>query len=259
MTSVKCCVLCLCVLFILQTSIAEDKVRKKLIRNRKMFEINNIIEEEKGRNTLSYNPSLLTSTDTTELFSYSESTDKEFGVSRHELVDQDEFEQLGAYLNAGYWSEANAQGMPYVMSYSTREKGNYEVRLVFEYECDDAVPPSNEDNFEAALIRYHEYVSAQQNQGLTGIAVSIVENQRSACVPARNRRNLENSRSLLRGLRRTFVIYNLFAFCFGFCPTQASPFIPTNNRIFLQEFDFWLIPSHQQLNCRSTMNMKVKF
>ncbi len=238
MTSVKCCVLYLCVLLILHASNAEDKARTTLIRNRKMIEIMNIGEEEKGMDELPYKPSLLTSTDATELFSYSEATDKDFGVSRHELVGQDEFEQLGAYLNAGFWSEANVQGMPYVMSYSTREKGNYQVRLVFEYECDDAVPPKNEDKFETALIRYHEYVSEQQNQGLTGIGVSIVENQRSNCVPSRNRRNLGNNRSLLRGFRRTYVVYNLFAFCFGFCPTQALPYIPTSNRRFLQGIDF---------------------
>ncbi len=105
--------------------------------------------------------------------------------------------------------------------------GNYKVPLSFEYDCDTTDPPPTTSlNLEPALLQYHEFVNEESNQGFTSIGITVANQETSECTPSID----GNGRRLLRGFRRTFVVYNLFAFCFGFCPDQALPDIPTANR-----------------------------
>ena len=105
--------------------------------------------------------------------------------------------------------------------------GNYKVPLVFEYDCDTTdTPPTTSLNLEPALLQYHEFVNEESNQGFTSIGITVTNQETSECTPSTD----GNGRRLLRGFSRTFVEYNLFAFCFGFCPDQALPDIPTANR-----------------------------
>ena len=188
---------------------------------------------------------------------YSSQTDVDLGVTRHEVLDEDAMEQLGAFFNAGVFvneqSAALATPFQYIMSQSTKDTGNYEVPLVFEYDCDTTdPPPTTSQNFEPSLLEYHEYVNEENNQGFTGIAITVTNQETSGCTP----RTDGNGRRLLRGFRRTFVVYNLFAFCFGFCPDQALPEIDTvNRRRFLQannEFD--LLPTMIISECKLCHN-----
>ena len=195
--------------------------------------IGHALSNDTGKNVRRRN---LIDTSVSTTVQYSSQSDVDFGVTRHEILDEDAMEQLGAFFHAGVFvneqSAASATPMQYMMSASTKETGNYKVPLVFEYDCDTTdPPPTTSQNFEPSLIRYHEYVNEESNQGFTAIAITVTNQETSGCTP----RTDGNGRGLLRGFRRTYVVYNLFAFCFGFCPVQALPEIPTvNRRRFLQ-------------------------
>ena len=113
--------------------------------------------------------------------------------------------------------------MNYVMSMSDLEVGNYEVPLVFEYECTtDSSFPSIGDKIEPALIKYHAYVSEQLNQGLKKIAVTVINNETSACVEETRR-----GRFLRRSLQTSKIRYIMNTRCTGLCPIQLLPSIAT--------------------------------
>ena len=161
---------------------------------------------------------------------YLKQSDVDFNGRTDEVTNLATIDELAAHFHADEFANEQSVSLEtptrYMMSQPIGDEANYNVELVFEYDCNTTDPPVTSLNLEPALLEYHEYVNEESNQGLASFGIVVKDTRTSECTQTTN----GNGRKLLRELRKTYVDYDLIAKCIGYCPEQILPKIDTGNR-----------------------------